>query len=70
MTFSAGGTWSATTALARPIRGRRSKTSVAPSRSPRISAVPSVGNSWVAATWSSVVLPAPLGPMTTHRSSS
>ena len=32
--------------------------------------MPSVGNNWVAATWSRVVLPAPFGPITTHRSSS
>lgn len=57
-------------ALARPIRGRRSNTSVWPSRSPRISTEPSDGNSSDAATWSSVVFPAPFGPITTQRSSS
>ena len=33
-------------------------------------ATPSVGCSWAEATWSSVVLPAPLGPRITQRSSS
>src|SRR6266702_1464892 len=70
MTFSLGGTRSAIAALARPIRGRRSNTSEAPSGSPRISAVPSEGYNWAAATWSSVVLPAPFGPTITQRSSS
>src|SRR5271166_3647086 len=70
MTFSPGGTFSASDALAMPIRGRRSKTSTSPSRSPRTSTVPSVGNRVVAATWRRVVLPAPFGPIRIQRSSS
>src|ERR1700722_5471409 len=69
MTFSAGGTRSATAALASPIRDRNSNTSTSPSVPPSTSTVPVVGNNWAAATWSKVVLPAPLGPITTHRSS-
>ena len=53
-----------------PIRGRSSKTSTVPSTSSRIPATPSVGWICAEATWSSVVLPAPLGPRTTQRSSS
>src|ERR1700730_13196045 len=68
MTFSFGGTCSATAALVRPIRGRRSKMSTSPSRSPSTSTVPWVGNNVVAATWSRVVLPAPFGPMRIQRS--
>ena len=52
------------------MRGRSSKTSVVPSTSSRIPATPEVGCICAAATWSSVVLPAPLGPRTTQRSSS
>src|SRR5581483_9723630 len=69
MTFSLAGTRSARAALASPIRGRSSNTSVPPSRSPSTSTSPSVGKSWAAVTWSSVVLPAPFGPITTQRSS-
>src|SRR5580693_7850615 len=69
MTFSPGGTCSAIEALVSPILGRRSKMSTSPSFSPRISTVPWEGNASVAAIWSSVVLPAPLGPMRIHRSS-
>ena len=61
---------SARAALVRPIRGRSSKTSTVPSTSSRIPATPSVGWIWAEATWSSVVLPAPLGPRITQRSSS
>src|SRR5579875_2765432 len=68
MTFSPGGTCSATAALVSPIRGRRSKTSTSPSRSPSTSTVPEEGNIAVAATWSRVVLPAPFGPIRIHRS--
>ena len=53
-----------------PIRGRSSNTSTVPSTSPRMPATPDVGWICAAATWSSVVLPAPLGPRTTQRSSS
>src|SRR6478735_3201599 len=56
--------------LARPMRGRSSKTSTAPSTSPRTPATPAVGCSRAAAIWSSVVLPAPLAPSTTQRSPS
>src|ERR1022692_1649362 len=68
MTFSAGGTRSARAALASPIRVRRSKMSASVTFSPRISAVPWVGGSRAAATWRSVVLPAPFGPITTQLS--
>src|ERR1700722_3884831 len=70
MTFSPAGTRSASAALVRPIRGRRSNTFTSPRRSPSTSTVPSVGCTSVAATWSSVVLPAPFGPITIQRSSS
>src|SRR5580693_6739038 len=70
MTFSLGGTCSPTAALVRPIRGRRSKMSTSPSRSPSTSTVPWLANNVVAATWSRVVLPAPFGPMRIQRSSS
>src|ERR1700745_985121 len=70
MTFSPAGTRSASAALVSPMRGRRSNTSTSPSRPPSTSTVPSVGNVIVAATCSSVVLPAPLGPITIQRSSS
>src|ERR1700724_1497636 len=69
MTFSPGGTCSAIAALVSPIRGRRSKMSTSPRRSPSTSTVPSVGNIRVAATWSRVVLPAPFGPIRIQRSS-
>src|SRR5580704_4383018 len=70
MTFSAGGTCSAMAALVSPILGRSSKMSTSPRRSPSTSTVPFVGKIEVAATWSSVVLPAPFGPMRIQRSSS
>src|SRR5699024_10201258 len=53
-----------------PIRGRRSKTSTVPSTSPRMPATPVVGWIRAAAICSRVVLPAPLGPITTQRSPS
>ena len=56
--------WSARSA------GRSSKTSTVPSTSSRMPATPVVGWIWADATCSSVVLPAPLGPSTTQRSSS
>src|SRR5262249_14402332 len=59
---------SACTGLTRPTRYLRSKTFTRPRREPNSSAVPVDGNSRLAATWSSVVLPAPFGPSTTHRS--
>ena len=59
-----GPRWSARSA------GRSSNTSTVPSTSSRIPATPSVGWIWAEATWSSVVLPAPLGPSTTQRSPS
>ena len=52
------------------MRGRSSNTSTVPSTSPRMPATPDVGCICADATWSSVVLPAPLGPRTTQRSSS
>ena len=52
------------------MRGRSSKTSTVPSTSPRSPATPSLGWIWAASTWSSVVLPAPFGPITTQRSDS
>src|SRR6516165_8309127 len=70
MTFSLGGTCSATAALVSPILGRRSNRSTSPSRSPRTSTVPCEGNMAAAATWSKEVLPAPLGPIRIQRSSS
>src|SRR5215204_5031938 len=59
---------SASAAEVRPIRGRSSKTSTQPSTSPSTPATPLDG--WICAeiTCSSVVLPAPLGPITTQRS--
>ena len=67
---SSVGTRPARLALASPIRGRSSKTSTRPSRSPSSSTVPVVGCISAAASRRSVVLPAPLGPSTTQRSSS
>ena len=61
---------SAIAALARPMRGRSSKTSTAPSTSPRTPATPVVGCMRPAASCSSVVLPAPFGPSMTQRSPS
>src|SRR5690625_623354 len=61
---------SAKAALASPINGRNSNTSTAPSRSPKTSMVPDVGCICAAANRMSVVLPAPFGPSTTHRSPS
>ena len=69
-TRSSRGIRSARAALVRPIRGRSSKTSTVPSTSPRMPATPDVGWICAEATCSSVVLPAPLGPSTTQRSSS
>jgi hypothetical protein len=69
-TRSERGIRSASAALVNPIRGRRSKTSTAPSTSPRTPATPALGWIWADATCISVVLPAPLGPRMTHRSSS
>src|SRR5580704_2483398 len=69
MTFSAGGTCSAIAALVSPIRGRRSKMSTSPRRSPSTSTVPSVGAVSLADNWSRVVLPAPFGPIRIQRSS-
>src|SRR5665648_630525 len=66
-TLSVGGIRSARAADATPTRGRRSKTSTAPSRDPSTVAVPEVGCIRPEAICSSVVLPAPLGPRTTHR---
>src|SRR5690606_7895047 len=65
-TVSSAGTRSAIAALVWPMRGRSSKTSTAPRRSPRISAVPEVGCMLAEATWSNVVFPAPLGPTMTQ----
>src|SRR5699024_199022 len=62
--------WSARAALANPMRGRSSKTSTAPIRSPRMSTVPAVACIREAASCTTVVLPAPLGPSTTQRSPS
>jgi hypothetical protein len=56
--------------LAQPMRGFTSAMSTAPTSSPSSSTVPVVGNMRPEATRRSVVLPAPLGPMTTHRSPS
>ncbi|MPN35346.1 hypothetical protein SDC9_182844 [bioreactor metagenome] len=52
------------------MRGRSSKTSTAPRYSPSTSTTPVVGCIWVLSRASKVVLPAPLGPMITHRSPS
>src|SRR3954469_20375759 len=52
------------------MRGRSSKTSTAPSVSPRIVAVPRLGCRLADASCSSVVFPAPLAPSTTQRSPS
>ena len=52
---------------AKPMRGRSSNTSVRPRVSPSTVTVPDVGCISVSASWSSVVLPAPLGPRITHR---
>src|SRR5215203_1051026 len=59
---------SASAAEVSPIRGRSSTTSTQPSTSPSTPATPLDG--WICAeiTCSSVVLPAPLGPITTQRS--
>src|SRR5690349_20107700 len=59
---------SATDAPANPIRVRRSKTSTSPSFEPRTSASPVVGYRAAPMICRRVVLPAPLAPMTTHRS--
>src|SRR3712207_2733651 len=59
----------ASAALVSPIRGRSSKTSTAPRVSPSTETSPRVGCRCAAASCSSVVLPAPLGPSSTHRSS-
>ena len=69
-TISCRGIRSATAALVQPMRGRSSKTSTVPTTSPRIPTTPEVG--WICAEHSciSVVLPAPLGPRITQRSSS
>ena len=69
-TVSSGGTRSPSDADDRPIRVRSSNTSTRPIRAPRTSTTPRVGWMSAAASRSSVVLPAPLGPRTTHRSSS
>ena len=57
-------------ALVQPIRGRSSKTSTVPTTSPRMPTTPLVGWIWAEHSCISVVLPAPLGPSTTQRSSS
>ena len=66
----ARGMRSANAADVSPIRGRSSKTSTQPRTSPRSPATPLDG--WICAeiTCSNVVLPAPLGPITTQRSAS
>jgi hypothetical protein len=69
MTFSPAGTCSAIEELVSPIRGRRSKMSTSPIFSPSTSTVPCEGKAVVAASWSSVVLPAPFGPIKIQRSS-
>ncbi len=69
-TRSLVGKRSARAALVSPIRGRSSNTSTAPSTSPSSPATPEVGWIWAARICSRVVLPAPLGPITTHRSAS
>ena len=69
-TVSSGGIRSCTATEVSPIRVRSSNTSVRPSRAPSTSTVPRDGCSRAAARFSRVVLPAPLGPSTTQRSSS
>ena len=69
-TVSSGGIRSCRATVVSPTRVRSSATSTRPSRSPSTRTVPRVGCSRAAARLSRVVLPAPLGPRTTHRSSS
>src|SRR5262249_32895318 len=69
-TFSSAGMRCASAELVKPIRGRSSNTSTLPSFSPRTYASPTVGCIIAPPICSSVVLPAPLGPMMTQRSSS
>ena len=69
-TDSPGGRSMSSPLLAQPIRVRSSAMSVAPSSSPRTSMRPLVGNIRPARIESRVVLPAPLGPITTQRSPS
>src|SRR4029450_572431 len=61
---------SANAADVRPMRGRRSKTSTVPSTSPSSPATPLEGLICAEIPCSNVVLPAPFGPITTHRSDS
>src|SRR6185436_16498064 len=53
-----------------PTRRRSSRASIRPIVLPRTSTAPVVGQRYVLATWTSVVLPEPFGPTTTHRSPS
>jgi predicted NBD/HSP70 family sugar kinase len=69
-TRSAGGTCSAKRPVVMPMRVRSSLTSTRPSRSPSTQACPREGCRRADARLSRVVLPAPLGPRITHRSSS
>ena len=59
---------SATVVPVNPMRVRRSNTSTSPKRSPKMVAVPTVGNNVVLRICMSVLLPAPFAPMTTQRS--
>ena len=55
-------------ALTNPIRRRSSRASTAPIRAPRTSTVPRLGQRYVAAIWTRVVLPDPFGPTIAQRS--